>query len=200
MSSNNWIYIGADINRKTWSKIGRTTVGLQTRHVSSQNPGYFIYTAYNIMRDDVRDIESKLLEHLEYKCGYERQTHLSTGSKSECFSINPYEMEQVVESFLMACYPLSVEFDPLYGGISRIQCEDSVYKTFKPQVGFSDPELDQWVYSLALPLPQNLGMSKDKYFTGNQTKHEEDLSNGHFFDFATGMQGYRDEDGNIYWH
>lgn len=193
MNSKNWIYIGADINRKTWSKIGKTTVGLETRHTSSQNPGYFIYTAYNIMSDDVDDIESALLKHLEFRCGYERQIHLSTGRKSECFSINPYEMERVVESFIMTHYPLDVRLDSLYGGISRVQCQDIIYETYKPQV-------DQWFHLPAPPLPQSLGMSKDKYFTGNQVKHEEDLSNGHFVDIETGMQGYRDEEGNIYWH
>lgn len=200
MISKNWIYIGADIKQKTWSKIGKTTVGLETRHTSSQNPGYFIYTAYNIMNDDVDNIESNLLKHLEYSCDYNREIHLSTGRKSECFSVNPYEMERIVESFIMTYYPLSVELDSLSRGIKRVQCEGVVYETFKPQAEFLDSNSNLWVHSSAPSLPQSLGMSKNKYFTGNQTKYEEDLSNGYFFDFELGMQGYRDEEGNIYWY
>ena len=81
--SDNWIYIGADRSKKEWSKIGETTKGLNTRHTSSQNPDYYIHTAFNIIRDDIHKIESELLDYTE--SDVDRLTHFSTGSKSECF-------------------------------------------------------------------------------------------------------------------
>lgn len=199
--SNSWIYIGADIDKKTWSKIGKTTIGLETRHTSSQNTGYCIYTAYNIISGNVNKIELELLRYLEYQKFYERLTHISTGGKSECFAVNPYEMQCVVESFIKTYYPLSVNYDHASGEIRRVQCLDVIYGIFKPQVNpVFDLSSDTWFGSSVVPLPQSLEMSKDKYFIGNQVKTEEDLGEGEFFDFELGMYGYRDEDGYIYWH
>ena len=41
--------------------------------------------------------------------------------------------------------------------------------------------------------------SRDSYFTGNNEVYETDLGDGHFLDHGTGMEGHRDEDGNIVW-
>lgn len=199
--SNDWIYIGADIDRKELSKIGKTTVGLEIRHTSSQSPGYFIYTAYEIISGDVGKIELELLNYIEQIYGHERIRHISTGNQTECFSINPYELVQLVESFIREYYSSSVAYDHISGEISRYQCETGFYQLFKPQLSDTvGQESNQWFDVPVAPLPQSLEMSKDKYFTGNQAEHEAGLGDNLFVDFESGMQGYRDEEGNIYWH
>ncbi|ANW40357.1 hypothetical protein K3E25_002887 [Escherichia coli] len=193
--SNNWIYVGANINDHQWSKVGKTTRGLQNRHVSSQNPGFFIYTAYNIIDGDVHEIESNLLVYLESQPGVKRIRHLSTGSKSECFSVHPEEVACLVESFINNHYPSCVTHEFLFDGISRYQCPKDLYNNFnrhqKP-----DEKLPSWCEEPSTHLPNNLNMSSEKYFTSNQVEHEADLGNGYFVDYLTGLQGYRDEDGN----
>ncbi len=106
--SNNWIYVGANINDHQWSKVGKTTRGLQNRHVSSQNPGFFIYTAYNIIDGDVHEIESNLLVYLESQPGVKRIRHLSTGSKSECFSVHPEEVACGNDSNLLIVFYVQI--------------------------------------------------------------------------------------------
>ncbi|WP_414618480.1 hypothetical protein [Serratia liquefaciens] len=195
--SENWIYVGANINDHQWSKIGKTTIGLHTRHTSSQNPGYFIYTAYNIINGDVHEIEENLLNHVECLDGIVRQKHISTGSNSECFFVNPFEMSFLVESFIERNYPSSVYYD-LVDGLIRYQCDGRVYRYFDP---YPTPTLDipDWFNEPKTPLPENLNLSKSNYFPGNNIVHEIDLGGGVFLDIATGMQGYRDEDGNVEW-
>lgn len=196
--SDNWIYIGADVSNHQWSKIGKTTIGLHTRHTSSQNPGYFIYTAYNIINGDVHTIEESLLNYIESLDGVVRQNHISTGRKSECFFLNPFEMSFLVESFIERYYPSSVYYDILVNGLSRYQCDDQLYRDFDPYPTSSLGILD-WFDEPPSPLPDNLNLSKNNYFSGNKVEHEVDLGDGYFLDLATGMQGYRDEDGNIEW-
>lgn len=198
--SNNWIYIGADIDKQTRSKIGKTTIGLEIRHRSSHNTDFFIYTAYNILEGDVHKIEPELIKYLEYTYGCERRIHLSTGSKSEWFNVNPYEMEKLVELFITTHYSSSVTYDHVTKGVSRVQCAPEFYKIFRPQVNtILDEGSEHWFDVPEAPLPKSLGMSKDKYFTGNQAEHEIDLGDGNFVDLETGMHGYRDEEGNVYW-
>lgn len=188
--SNNWIYVGADIHNQQWSKVGKTTVGLSTRHTSSQNPGYFIYTAFNIVNGDVHQIESNLLGYLESLPNVERLNHFSTGSKSECFLLNPYDMNYLVESFLNINHSSCVPFDNLINEMSRYQCDNTVYEMFITPPGSNQQQK---------AIPHNLSLSSSHYFTGNQVEHEADLGNGYFVDFETGRQGYRDEYGNIEW-
>ncbi|HCG7104089.1 TPA: hypothetical protein NJ322_005034 [Vibrio parahaemolyticus] len=190
--SRNWIYIGADIERKNWSKIGMTTRGLDTRHTSSQNAGYFIYTAYNIISGDVHKIESELLDYIESQQDVERLRHFSTGSKSECFLINPSDMVNLVETFIERNYSSCVTYETLFDGICRYQCDDSVFRMF-------DNSLASWQRQPPTSAPASLGLSQKKYFSGNQVEREADLGDGHFVDFETGMEGYRDEDDNIEW-
>ncbi|WP_000063992.1 hypothetical protein [Vibrio mimicus] len=190
--SNDWIYVGADINRPNWSKVGKTKKGLNTRHTSSQGPGYFIYTAYKIVNGNVGDIETDLIErYLDSECGIDREVHFSTGSKTECFLLNPDEMSGIVEYFLDRNYPGAVESESLFDGLRRYQCPYEVYRRFQSNLNSS--------LNSNKPLPTHLRMTRDKYFPSNQVQYEEDLGGGHFVDFETGMQGYRDEDGNIEW-
>lgn len=197
--SDNWIYVGADINNHQWSKIGKTTIGLHTRHTSSQNPGYFIYTAYNIIDGNVHTIEEHLLSFIESQQGVVRLSHISTGSKSECFILNPFIMSELVECFIENTYPSSVYYESLVNGLSRYQCDESVYRSFDPDF---NPILDlsDWCDEPPESLPNNFNLSKDNYFSGNKVEYEADLGDGFFVDFETGMQGYRDEDGNVEWY
>lgn len=196
--SDNWIYVGADVNNHQWSKIGKTTVGLHTRHTSSQNPGYFIYTAYNIIRGNVHEIEEKLLSHIERLDDVIRINHISTGSKSECFHVNPFIMSCYVESFIERDYSSSVYYDNLCNGLSRYQCDNQLYSSFEP---FTVPYFNtaDWCDEPEKPLPRNLNLSKENYFSGNKVESEIDLGNGYFLDLETGMQGYRDDEGNVEW-
>lgn len=195
--SDEWIYVGADINDHQWSKVGKTTRGLHSRHTSTQRPGYFIYTAYNIVSGDVHDIEYRLLNYLECQLNFERQIHFSTGSKSECFLAHPEDTACLVESFIKNCYSSCVTYEILPGEISRYQCDDWVYRQFDR---YKNPSMDLplWSEEFRAPFQNNLNMSAKNYFTGNQIEHEVDLGDGLFVDFATGLQGYRDEDGEEY--
>lgn len=198
--NDNWIYIGADINDHHWSKVGKTTRGLHTRHISSQNPGYFIYTAYNLVNGNVHEIERNLLNYLEFEEGVERQYHFSTGSKSECFLINPLEMSWLVESFIERHYSSCVAYETLYDGISRYQCPSQTFWIFDPEFkNYQESDLPSWCDQDIAPTSDNLNLSYNQYFTGNQVEYETDLGNGYFIDHETGMEGYRDEDGNIDW-
>lgn len=199
--NNDWIYIGADIHRKEFSKIGKTTVGLEIRHTSSQSPGYFIYTAYEIISGDVHKIELELFDYIEQTYGYKRIIHTSTGSKSECFLLNPYKMEKLVELFIKTYYPSSVSYDLVSGEVSRYQCPPDFYRLFKPQASNTFGQKPNPCFDVpTAPSSQSLDMSKDKYFIGNQAEHEIDLGDGFFLDLDSLRQGYRDEKGNIYWY
>ncbi|WP_345870879.1 hypothetical protein [Shewanella algae] len=196
--SDNWIYVGADVNNHEWSKIGKTTIGLHTRHTSSQNPDYFIYTAYNIIYGDVHKIEEELLNHIESLDNTLRINHISTGSKSECFRVNPVKMIYLVESFIENNYKSSVYYDNLTNGLSRYQCDDQLYRLFDHD-SVSSCKMFEWFNEPEKTLPDNLNLSKNNYFTGNKVEYEINLGSGYFLDYKSGMQGYRDEDGNIEW-
>lgn len=168
--SDNWIYIGDDQSKDNWSKIGKTTKGLNTRHVSSQNPDYSIHTAFNIVNGNIHKIESELLDYIENTEGVERLYHRSTGSKSECFKLTADQMVGIVEAFIEKRYPSSVTYEnTLHGYMSRYERNNDAKK------------------------------SHDSYFSGNNETYETDLGGGYFIDHGTGMEGYRDEDGNVEW-
>ncbi|EJL6392472.1 hypothetical protein NMR79_003930 [Vibrio vulnificus] len=168
--SDNWIYIGDDQSKPNWSKIGKTTKGLNTRHTSSQNPDYSIHTAFNIIRGDIHKIESELLDYIENQLHVTRLYHRSTGSKSECFELAPDEMVGIVETFIEDHYASSVTYEnALHGYMSRYERNSENKK------------------------------SRNSYFSGNNETYETDLGGGHFLDHETGMEGYRDEDGNVEW-
>ena len=195
-----WIYIGADKGKFKWSKIGKTAKGLEGRHRSSQNPDYFIYVAFEIVGGNVNEIELKLLNYLERKYGYERLDHWSTGRKSECFSIDPYTMKDIVESFILDNYSSSVEYDYVSEQISYFQCHPDVYEKFKWQSpAFPNMTANAQSSISESSLPQNLEMSKDKYYSGNHAQHEIYIGEGYYVDLLSGAQVYRDDDGNEEW-
>lgn len=181
--TNDWIYIGGDIYNRIWSKVGKTTNGLNTRHRSSQNPGYFIYTAFNIIRGDVHEIESNLLEYLDAKPDLERLIHFSTGNLSECFRLNPEQMTFLVEDFIENNYDSCVTYEnSLHGDMSRYQCRDDIrhyYGNTKLQ-SFSS-------------VPRSNTLRSSNYFTGNKEVYEIDLDDGHYLDVSSGMIKHIDD-------
>jgi hypothetical protein len=182
--TNDWIYIGGDIYNRIWSKVGKTTNGLNTRHRSSQNPGYFIYTAFNIIRGNVHEIELSLLEYLDAEPDLERLIHFSTGNLSECFRLNPEQMTFLVEGFIENNYGSCVTYEnSLHGGMSRYQCRDDIRRYYidaKPQ-SFSS-------------IPQSNTLKSSNYFTGNQEVYEIDLGDGHYLDVSSGMIKHIDDE------
>lgn len=181
---NNWIYIGGDISNLHWSKVGKTTNGLNTRHTSSQNPDYFIYAAFQIIRGSVHEIELKLLKHIESKHGLKRISHFSTGNPSECFYLNPDEMTYLVEQFIQNEFGSCVTYENcLHGEMSRYQCNDDIRRNFQDD-GTPKP-------TPFMSKPSSLG--RGSYFTGNQETYEIDLGDGHYLDVASGREMYRDE-------
>lgn len=112
-STENWIYIGTDIQRPNMAKIGLTTGLLGTRASGSQNPFYTLYCAFKI-KDGVNpkkvsaieDSVKKFLSEL-----YECIPHETSGRPSEWFYVTPMEMRECVHDFLykffsweMHCY------------------------------------------------------------------------------------------------
>ncbi|WP_220802776.1 MULTISPECIES: hypothetical protein [unclassified Pseudomonas] len=185
VSGKSWIYIGCDVNKLNWSKVGKTTEGLHTRHRSSQNPDYCIYTAFEIIRGDVHDIEKKLLKHLESECSLQRLPHMSTSNDSECFRLNPDNMTWLVEQFINKNFWSCVTYEnSLHGEMSRYRCDDIIYQHFQT---LNDPK------SQPLTL-QPLSLGKGSYFTGNQEVYEIDLGDGYYIDAASGMTMHRDDE------
>lgn len=175
-----WIYVGGDINNISWSKVGKTTNGLNTRHTSAQNPGYFIYAAFQLIRGSVHEIESRVLKYLEVDCGLERIPHFSTGSPSECFYLNPEETICLVEDFIQDKFGSCVVYEnTLHGGMSRYQCCDDIRRYFRGDSVFK---------------PRHLSLRKNNYFTGNQEAYEVNLGDDCYMDVASGMIIYREDD------
>ncbi|HHF2969798.1 TPA: hypothetical protein ACPJ12_000999 [Vibrio diabolicus] len=175
----NWIYIGGDIYNRNWSKVGKTTIGLHTRHTSSQNPGYFIYTAFQIVNGNVHEIEARLLEHLEVIIDLQRLPHFSTGSLSECFHVKPDEMTYLVEQFITDNYSWCVTFEnSIHGQMSRYECSYDVRR---------------YIQDNRTSMPVNCSLNRKSYYTGNQEVYEVDLGGGHYLDIASGMIIYREE-------
>lgn len=182
--SSAWIYIGGDVYNRTWSKVGKTANGLNTRHTSSQNPGYFIYAAFNIVHGDVHKIESELLEYLERECGLMRIAHFSTGSPSECFWVNPSQMTYLVKEFIGKKYGSCVTYEnSLHGEMSRYQCRGDIVLFFDNDAAQS-----------GLGVPGVNRLNRASYFTGNQEVYEIDLGGGHYLDVATGLIKHVDDD------
>ncbi|EGC7113130.1 GIY-YIG nuclease family protein [Salmonella enterica] len=189
--SNNWIYIGADIHNLNFSKVGMTTNGLNTRHTSTQNPGYFIYTAFNIVNHwsckcDVVKIEKELHDHLVNTCKYQRLTHFSTGSESECYAVNPDEITDAVENFIERYYGSCVTYEnQLHGWMSRFQCDHQMMRRYQ------QPDNSKNIDTI----PTSLSRTETSYFTGNEEEYIIDLGDGHYQDISTGLFKHIDDDG-----
>lgn len=188
--SNNWIYIGADIYDINFSKVGKTTKGLDTRHTSSQRPGFFIYTAFNILNRnfcncDVHAIERDLLNYLVYDVGLRRIPHTSTGSSSECFFENPDLITGLVESFIENKYGSCVTYETqLHGWMSRYQCDEYTMRKYIKPVHSMD----------CFQSPSTFNLKKSDYFTGNQEEYTTDLGSGYYLDHSSGLTRHIDED------
>jgi len=175
--TNDWIYIGGDIYNREWSKVGKTANGLNTRHRSSQNPGYFIYAAFNIIRGNVHEIEKKLLDYISAQPNLDRFVHFSTGNLSECFRLNPEQMTFLVEEFIERNYGSCVTYEnSLHGYMSRYQCRDDIRRYY------DDAKSQSLSY-----IPQSNTLNSSNYFTGNQEEYEIDLGDGHYLDVSSGM-------------
>lgn len=171
--SNNWIYVGGDINRLGWSKVGMTTNGPESRHRSSHSPGYFIYAAFHIIRGNVKTIEQALLRYLVQEYRLQREAHFSTGSESECFLVGPDEMMGLVEDFIESRYSSSVTYENgTHGGMSRYLCDADIRRKFQRQDFLSRLQ------------PRELGSGS--YFTSNQEVYEVDLGGGIYQDLSSG--------------
>lgn len=185
VGKGSWIYIGCDVDKLNWSKVGMTSEGLHIRHRSSQSPSYCIYTAFEIIRGDVHGIEKELLTHLEDECGLQRLPHISTGNDSECFRLDPGRMTWLVEQFIERKFGSSVTYEnSLHGEMSRYRCDDRIYRHFQ---SINDPQ------SRSLTL-QPLSLGKRSYFTGNQETYEVDLGDGYYIDVESCMTKHRDDD------
>lgn len=124
-----WIYVGADINDKNWSKVGKTKNKLSTRSTSSQNPRYVIYFAFQIKHGSIHEIEEHLLSELETE--YEGIDHFSTGEKSECFVCNPDDMKNYLMWFIENYYPSSVYYaNGTHGGPIHYRCDRELERYF----------------------------------------------------------------------
>ena len=149
------------------------------------------------MSGNVHEIESNLLDYIEGLLPDERQIHFSTGTKSECFFINPNEMVRLVEDFIETYYSSCVTYEPLFNRVSRYQCINEVYRMFGQDLtGCSEHKAEPLFYE-PITLPTNLGLSSNMYFPNNQIEYETNLGNSYYVDHITEMQGYRDEDDNM---
>lgn len=181
--TDDWIYIGGDIYNRMWSKVGKTANELNTRHRSSQSPGYFIYTAFNIIRGSVHKIESELLNYLEAEHGLTRMAHFSTSNPSECFRLDPDQMTSLVEQFIFENYSSCVTYEnSLHGDMSRYQCRGDIRRFY-----------DNVQHQSHSAIPQSDSLNSSSYFTGNQEVYEIDLGDGHYLDVASCMIKHIDD-------
>jgi len=107
-STDNWLYIGLDIQRNHMAKIGLTTGSLGTRASGSQNPFYALYCAFKIkegvVSEKVTEIEKGVINFLSKF--YSRIPHATSGRLSEWFDVTPSEMRELVHDFLYDNYNL----------------------------------------------------------------------------------------------
>lgn len=173
--TSDWIYVGGDIYNRSWAKVGKTTNGLDTRHRSPQNPGYFIYAAFNLIRGNVHEIESNLLTHLSAMPDITRLVHFSTGNLSECFQLNPREMTSLVAMFLEDNYGSCFTYENYtHGDMSRYQCRVDIRRYY-----------DESKNIPSTFTPQSNKLRAPDYFTGNQEQYEINLGNGFYIDLSS---------------
>lgn len=93
-STEKWLYLGADIAKPDFAKIGLTMGDLSSRSYSSGSPGYHLFCAFkcvhDITREKLKSIEANILKKFERKYIYEdgstkRLNHYESGKPSECF-------------------------------------------------------------------------------------------------------------------
>ena len=89
-STENWIYLGADIRDNLYSKIGITTGNLQSRSYSSAMPNYYLFCAFKAeiptSKAQLEMVENDILANLDIQFGQQlRMRHAESGSLSECY-------------------------------------------------------------------------------------------------------------------
>lgn len=97
-----WIYIGADIDKKDFAKVGMTKGTLNSRATSSQAPGYVIFKAFKVherSNDSIPGIENRVKKLVEKE--FWVKDHFGSGHVSECFEVNPHELSNMVEEILL---------------------------------------------------------------------------------------------------
>ncbi|EGR2842062.1 hypothetical protein DBT73_RS13125 [Vibrio parahaemolyticus] len=182
---NSWIYIGADCEKLEWSKVGKTTGKLETRHRSPQNPNYFIYAAFEIYDDKVHEIEEHIHDQL---ANYELDNirHFTTGNQSECYRVNPDIMMGYVEEIIDRKYSSSVRYaNDTHGGISHFLCNSDDCRWYR-----DGREEARTVYNFERR--GNSAINRG-YHAGNQDVHEIDLGGGLFQDINSGITYHIDE-------
>lgn len=163
-SGLNWIYIGADVNNKNWSKVGKTTKKLSTRSTGTQNPGYVLFCGFQIKRDfSVHDIEEYLKEELAKY--YETVDHYSTGELSEFFVCNPLEMRDAVMGMILNRFPSSVEYDDEINIHMPNGCEVPVYYS-------CDIELENYFRGWSKAPPSSASANSRNFITRSNAQPE----------------------------
>ncbi|WP_175875195.1 GIY-YIG nuclease family protein [Burkholderia sp. BCC0097] len=103
-----WIYIGVDLERPGRAKIGLTTGELGTRASSPQNPFYTLFYAFKIKEGvsatKIHEIEDAAKQMLWQR--YQRIVHIESGQLSEWFYVDPYELRELLRSFLYENYSM----------------------------------------------------------------------------------------------
>lgn len=94
LSTDKWLYLGADNLRKDFAKIGITMHDLKSRSYSSESPGFHLFCAfkfkYDVSTREAREIENSVLLTLDdlYRNAdgsATRLKHFESGRDSECF-------------------------------------------------------------------------------------------------------------------
>lgn len=89
-STENWIYLGADIRDNLYSKVGITTGNLQSRSYSSAMPNYYLFCAFKAeiptSKAHLEIVENDILANLDSQFGQHfRMRHTESGLLSECY-------------------------------------------------------------------------------------------------------------------
>lgn len=175
--SNCWIYVGGDVEKPNWSKVGITKKGLEVRHRSSQNPDYAIYKAYNVLSDKVDEIEKGFLDYMENEEEINRIPHVSTGTKSECFRRPPELVANLLERYIEDKFGSDIAYEnATHGGPSSYQCEDHIRRRLET---VSAENLGSETESCSL--------NRESYFTGNKEVHEIPLGGTLYQDVFSGQ-------------
>ena len=121
-STENWIYLGADIRDIFYSKVGITTGNLQSRSYSSAMPNYYLFCAFKAevetSKAQLEVIESDILANLDDQFGeHLRMRHAESGMLSECYyGVEFKDIFQTVHHIIYYRHP---------NRFTRVQYEDN---------------------------------------------------------------------------
>ncbi|QIL84332.1 hypothetical protein G7047_30400 (plasmid) [Diaphorobacter sp. HDW4A] len=120
-STENWIYLGADIRDIFYSKVGITTGNLQSRSYSSAMPNYYLFCAFKAeiptSKARLELVENDILANLDNQFGQQfRMCHAESGTLSECYyGVEFKYIFQAVHQIIYYRHP---------NAFTRILCED----------------------------------------------------------------------------